>query len=151
MLYEVITIRFRNGFSITLELGPHAGGQQPIQALIAESALHRIDELDREIAMRVRKLRLCAGREAPDAPWPSDPAALVGERHQALFREPVEMLADGHGRDANPAGELPSRLRPLLLEVQQYPIPGALLRITRHSAKIPVQHPFATRSSRTIR
>ena len=144
-------IRFRDGSSIALELGSHARGEEPIETAIAEPALDRVDELDREIAMRIGKLRLSARSEPPDASRPADSTTFVRKSHQACFGQPVEMLTDRDGRDANPAGELTRGLRPLLLEEQQHLIPSARLCVPCHLAKIPVKRPFATNSSRYIR
>ena len=87
----------------------------------------------------------------PDGYVAADPAAFVVECHQPFLGQSVEMLAHRHGCDTNPAGELRSGLRPLLLEVQQHLVSGAPLCIPRHSAKIPARCSFATRSSRNIR
>ena len=98
-------------------------GGQAFQACFPESALNRLEHLDRELRVGVRESIVGLGRELPYACGPTDLPPLIREVDQPLAVKDGEVLADSHGRNVQPFPHPRCGLGPVRLKLEEDTVP----------------------------
>jgi hypothetical protein len=92
-------------------------------AFLAKGLFGRVQQIHGQGRMGIREKRGRRRRQRPHLGWPSDWARLFLIGHQLLSVQRVEVLANGHGGDAQVRGQGFGVPRPLLLEQAQDHLP----------------------------
>ena len=95
---------------------------ETVQRRIAQLGSDRLDQLQRQFRMRIRKAAMAGGGEVPNLRRPANAAPLGLRRDKSLGGKPDKMLACRLGGDPQHHGQIGDALRPAPLDCPEQPI-----------------------------